>query len=179
MNICVFCSSKNDLSPVIFEQAKEFCQKLVQKGHRLVYGGGAVGLMGFMADEVLIKKGEVIGIIPAGHFENEVAHTGLTELIYTVDLMDRKRKMMDISDAFVVLPGGIGTIDEAIEVITWKSIVGFTKPIVFLNSDNYWNPFFDLLNHYQKMNVLYPETLQTFKVANKVDSIFEEFENAK
>ena len=179
MNICVFCSSKNDLSPVIFEQAKEFCHKLVQKGHRLVYGGGAVGLMGFMADEVLIKKGEVIGIMPNGCFENEVAHTGLTELIYTEDLMGRKRKMMEISDAFVVFPGGIGTIDEAVEVITWKSIVGFKKEIIFLNSENYWNPFFDLLNHYQNMNVLYPETLAAFKVASEVDSLFTELENAK
>lgn len=176
MNICVFCSSKKELTPSTFAQADDFCNRLVEKKHGFVYGGGLVGLMGHMADKVLENKGEAIGVIPEGLFPNEVAHPGLTELIYVEDLMARKKKMMELSDAFVIFPGGIGTLDEALEVMTWKSIKNFKKEIIFFNWEGFWDPLFDLLKHYEKEKVFYPETMESFAVANTVDEIFKELE---
>lgn len=176
MNVCVFCSSKKELSQSTFLQADDFCTRLVKKNHGFVYGGGLVGLMGHMADKVLENKGKAIGVIPEGLFPNEVAHTGLSELIYVEDLMARKRKMMELSDAFVIFPGGIGTLDEAIEVMTWKSIKNFKKEIIFFNWEGFWDPFFDLLKHYEKEKVFYPETMESFSVVDTVDGIFKELE---
>jgi uncharacterized protein (TIGR00730 family) len=173
MNVCIFCSSKSDLSPSTFEQATLFCDKLQAQGHSLVYGGGLLGLMGHFADRMLERSGRVIGVMPEATFENEVAHQGLTELVYTKDMLDRKRVMMQRSEAFVIFPGGIGTMDEAIEVITWKTIYKFDKPIVFFNWENYWNPFLEMLKSYEKTNLFYPETMQAFQVVENMDELME------
>ncbi len=173
MNVCVFCSSKSDLSMTTFNQATLFCGALAAKDIGLVYGGGLLGLMGHFADRMLEVGGKVIGVMPEGAFPNEVAHKGLTELIYTQDMMDRKRTMMELSDAFVVFPGGIGTMDEALEVITWKTIYKFKKPIIFFNWEGYWQPFFDMLKAYEKTKLFYPETMESFVVVDKIEDIME------
>ena len=168
----MFCSSRKELSPSTFEQARLFCQQLVDKKMEFVYGGGAEGLMGFMADEVLSLGGAVHGVFPEGIFPNETAHQGLTELIITKDMMERKRQMMEMSDAFVIFPGGIGTLDEAVEVITWKSIGCFDKPIVFFNWEGFWDSFLALLEDYKQRKVLYPEAMKTFSNVGSVEEIF-------
>lgn len=175
MRICVFCSSKSNLSPTVFEQATLFSQTLIKNKMGFVYGGGAAGLMGFFADQLHELGGESIGVLPEGAFPNEVAHKNLTQLFYTKDMMDRKRKMMELSDAFVIFPGGIGTIDEALEVLTWKTIYKFDKPIIFFNWEGFWNPFLAMLSAYEKTNLFYPETMQAFQVVETVDDIFKEF----
>jgi len=174
MNVCVFCSSKSELSPQTFEKATEFCDQMVANDVGMVYGGGLLGLMGHFADRMIERKGKTYGVMPEGAFENEVAHQGLTELIYTNDMLDRKRKMMELSDAFVMFPGGIGTMDEAIEVITWKTIYKFEKPIVFFNIENFWDPFLEMLKSYEKTKLFYPETMKAFKVVDTIDDLMRE-----
>ena len=131
-------------------------------------------MMGHMANAMLAAKGEAIGVMPEGLFPHEVAHSGLTELIYTADLMERKRKMMELSDAFVIFPGGVGTLDEALEVITWKTIQRFKKPIVFFNWQGYWDPFWDMMKAYEAKNVFYPETMASFILVDDVDTLIKE-----
>lgn len=172
MKICVFCSSRKELSASTFEQATHFCKGLVARDMDLVYGGGLEGLMGFMADAVLAEGGKAYGVFPEGIFPNEVAHNGLTQLILTKDMMERKRKMMEMSDAFVVFPGGIGTLDEALEVITWKSIGCLEKPILFFNWEGFWDSFAHLLKDYEARGVFHPKTLDTFQYVDSVDDIF-------
>lgn len=171
MNICVFCSSKSDLSATVFDQSRDLIRTMAQRQDTLVYGGGAVGLMGFIADTMISEKGRTIGVMPESVFDHEVAHQGLTQLIYTKDMLDRKKKMIELSDAFIVLPGGIGTMDEAIEVMTWKTVYKFTKPIVFLNIDGFWDPFLTMLKAYEQTRLFYPETMQSFKVVNTVEEL--------
>ena len=172
-NVCVFCSSKSDLSPSTFEQATLFSEKLAKNDLGMVYGGGMLGLMGHFADRVNEFGGTTIGVMPNGAFEQEVAHKGLTELIYTDDMLDRKRKMMELSQAFVIFPGGIGTMDEALEVITWKTIYKFEKPIVFFNWEGFWNPFLEMLKAYEKTKLFYPETMASFTVVDNVSDLME------
>ena len=122
MRVCVFCSSILDFSAATLESCRTIARELVSKGHSLVYGGAKVGLMGLMADEALAKGGTVVGYLPRGLFPLEIPHRGLSELIETKDLMERKQLMMENSDAFLILPGGVGTLDEFFEVLTWKSL---------------------------------------------------------
>ena len=171
MNICVFCSSKEELVEKIKTDADIFCDELLKNDHSFVYGGGAVGLMGYFADKLSESGGKTYGVMPEGAFEHEVAHKNLTELHYTKDMLDRKRMMMELSDAFVIFPGGIGTIDEALEVLTWKTIYKFKKPIVFYNWNGFWNPFLDMLKAYEKTKLFYPETMEAFVVVDDVKDI--------
>ncbi len=173
MKICVFCSSKSELPQSTFDQATEFSRKMVESNWGLVYGGGLFGLMGHFADRVLELGGEAIGVMPKGAFQPEVEHTQLSEMVYTVDMMERKRKMMELSDAFVMFPGGIGTMDEALEVITWKTVYKFTKPIIFFNWENYWDPFLEMLKAYEKTGLFYPETMASFQVVDNVNDLME------
>ena len=173
MNVCVFCSSKSDLSQSTFDQATLFAEKLAASRIGLVYGGGIAGLMGHFADKIMGCGGSAIGVMPKGAFQPEVEHKNLTEMIYTQDMMDRKRKMMEISEAFVVFPGGIGTMDEAIEVMTWKTIYKFEKPILFFNWEGFWDPFMEMLKSYDKTNLFYPETMASFKVVDNVNDLME------
>lgn len=145
-SVCVYCASSTGTNDRIVEATTELGRLLAQRGIRLVYGGGAVGLMGLIADTVLEAGGEVTGIIPLALFPKEVAHQGCTELI-TVDTMhERKRLMFDHSDAFIALPGGFGTLEEIAEVTTWAQIGMHNKPVGLLNIDGYWDgllSFFD------------------------------------
>ncbi len=178
MNVCVFCSSKMNLSESTFREAENFCRELVHRGFGFVYGGAACGLMGYLADQIVELGGQSLGVIPKGAFKDEVAHRGLTELIHTRDLLDRKRLLMEHSQAFIVFPGGIGTMDEALEVITWKTIYRFKKPIVFFNWEGFWNPFLEMLRTYESKNLFYGETMGSFKVVNNLNDLFEELNHA-
>ena len=174
MNICVFCSSKMEFSEDFLKVAEDFCHRLVQKNLGFVYGGAACGLMGYLADQVIKQEGYSLGIIPKGAFKNEFAHNGLTQLIKTVDMMDRKRLLMKKSQAFVIFPGGIGTMDEALEVITWKTIYKFKKPILFFNWKGFWDPFLEMLKTYERKKMFYKETMKAFKVTHNLDELFGE-----
>ncbi len=145
-SICVYCASSSGTNSAIIETTRSLATLLADEGINLVYGGGAVGLMGLMADTVLESGGTVTGIIPTDLFPREVGHQGCTELIEVHSMHQRKMLMFERSDAFIALPGGLGTMEELTEMTTWAQIGIHTKPIGVLNVDGYWDPFFSLLD---------------------------------
>ncbi len=144
--VCVYLGSSGRCDESHKEAARAFGRLMAQAGLTLVYGGGRVGLMGILADSVMESGGKVIGIIPKYISRREVLHEHLTEL-HVVDSMHvRKQMMVDKSDAFVVLPGGIGTLDELCEVMTWRQLGMHDKPIVIANLQGYWTPFIKMID---------------------------------
>ena len=138
--ICVFCGSATPPDPRYAEAARALGTLLACRGIGLVYGGGSVGLMGEIADAALAGGGRVVGVIPAGLFERQVTHRGLTELHEVASMHARKQLMYDLSDAFVALPGGLGTLEELAEVATWSQLGLHAKPMVLLDVDGFWDP---------------------------------------
>ncbi|HTH60965.1 MAG TPA: TIGR00730 family Rossman fold protein [Paraburkholderia sp.] len=146
-SVCVYCGSALGKSPVYAEAAKAFGRALVDANVALVYGGGKVGLMGVIADEVMVRGGRAIGVIPELLVDKEVGHNGLTELHVVPDMHHRKKMMADLSDAFVALPGGVGTLEELFEVYTWAQLGYHHKPVAVLNIDGFYDPLIALLTH--------------------------------
>jgi len=147
--VCVFCGSSPGARPAYAEAARAMGRALVARGLGLVYGGGNVGLMGIVADTVLSGGGEVVGVIPRDLQEREVGHPGLTRLEVVETLFERKQRMLDESDAFVSLPGGVGTLDELFEVLTWVQLGYLAKPCGLLDVDG----FYDGLNRFLDQQV--------------------------
>jgi uncharacterized protein (TIGR00730 family) len=146
-SICVYCGTGSEVDQAYKDAAFQLGQHLAQKKVRLVYGGGRMGLMGLVADGCFNNGGEVIGIIPEHVQKKEVANPHVTEL-FTVDSMHtRKRMMVDKSEAFVILPGGFGTLDETFEILTWKYLGQHDKPIVFLNVKGFYDPLLKMVDH--------------------------------
>lgn len=144
--ICVYCGSSSGDAPAYEELAISLGRELVRRDIGLVYGGGEVGLMGSIADAVLDAGGTVTGIIPTKLFSREVAHRGVTELIEVSSMHERKTAMFDAADAFIALPGGLGTLEELAEVATWAQIGVHDKPIGVLDVAGYWEPLFAWLD---------------------------------
>ncbi len=138
--LCVFCGAKTGHSPHWTALAFDFGVALARRGFRLVYGGGRVGLMGALADGALSGGGEVVGVIPRMLMEREVAHGGLTRIEVVPDMAQRKLRMIELSDAFVALPGGLGTLDELFEVLTLQQLGLHAKPSALLDAQGYWQP---------------------------------------
>lgn len=139
-SLCVLCGSREGNDAAYREAAIRLGTLMARRGVRLVYGGGSIGLMGVIADAVLAAGGEAIGVIPDFLVRYEVGHRRLTELVITASMHDRKRQMFEMADAFVVLPGGLGTLDETFEIVTWKQIRLHDSPIVILDVAGYWAP---------------------------------------
>ncbi len=144
-NICVYCGSSGRVSDLYKQAAIRMGEILGQSGRTLVYGGGAVGLMGLIAGATLQQGGKVIGIIPAHIEKREIGHPNLTELHIVDSMHERKQMMVDRSDAFVILPGGLGTMDEFFEIMTWRQLGLHDKPIVVANIGEYWTPLLMLM----------------------------------
>ncbi|MCD9016311.1 LOG family protein [Parachryseolinea silvisoli] len=140
MNICVFCGSRRGHAVAYEAAAKTFGSLLAQEGHTLVYGGGNVGLMGVVADAVLAGGGKVIGVIPDFLLKLEVGHRNVTTLEVVDTMHARKKRMADLSDAFVAMPGGWGTLDELAEILTWKQLGLITQPVGLLNTREFFDP---------------------------------------
>jgi uncharacterized protein (TIGR00730 family) len=138
--VCVFCGSSAPGDPRYRDAARALGALVARRGVDLVYGGGSVGLMGELADAALGQGGRVIGVIPAGLFAREVGHTGLTELHEVASMHERKQLMYDLSDAFVALPGGLGTLEELAEIATWSQLGLHSKPVVLLDVGGFWDP---------------------------------------
>lgn len=136
--VCVYCASSPGTNPTITAAARELGELLAREGLELVYGGGTVGLMGLIADTVMERGGKVRGVIPTQLFPREIAHRGLTELFEVGSMHERKTKMFELSDAFIALPGGFGTLEEVAEVTTWAQLGIHGKPIGLLNIDGYY-----------------------------------------
>jgi uncharacterized protein (TIGR00730 family) len=143
--VCVFCGSSRGADPAYAEAAEALAAELVRREIGLVYGGGSVGLMGIVADAVLEAGGEVIGVIPRFLHRREIMHEGVTDLRVVESMHERKALMADLSDGFVVLPGGIGTLEEAFEAMTWTQLGIHDKPVGLLDVANFWDAFRALL----------------------------------
>ncbi|MGA7803315.1 TIGR00730 family Rossman fold protein [Bradyrhizobium sp.] len=145
--VCVYCGSGPGTNPRFIEAATAFGKTLAENGVRLVYGGGSLGMMGAVATSVLDHGGTVTGIIPDFLTARENALTRVQEMIVTPDMHERKRLMFEHSDAFVALPGGVGTLEELVEQLTWKQLGRHAKPVLLANIDDFWEPLFALLLH--------------------------------
>ncbi|MDB4967421.1 MAG: hypothetical protein JWN44_3110 [Myxococcales bacterium] len=140
MRICVFCGSSQGRSPAYAAAARDLGSLLARRGIGLVYGGGNVGLMGILADAVLAEGGEAIGVIPGALVDRELAHANLTQLVIVDSMHVRKQRMHDLSDGFIALPGGFGTLDELFEALTWAQLGMHGKPLGLLDVDGFWQP---------------------------------------
>ena len=170
-SLCVYCGSRIPTDPSHTEAARVLGQQLAENDIRLVYGGGHVGLMGIIADATLQAKGQVIGIIPGHLHDIEVSHEKLTELHIVDSMHARKEKMFQMADAFVVLPGGLGTLDETFEMLTWRQLRLHDKPIILVNHKNYWQPLLELFNHMIEAGFVEREALGFFKVVETIEDI--------
>jgi uncharacterized protein (TIGR00730 family) len=144
--VCVFCASSHKVDQKYFDIAERLAKTLVKSNITTVYGGGAVGLMGKLADVAMQENGNVIGIIPKFMVEVEWSHKNITELIEVNDMHERKKKLIENVDAIIILPGGSGTLEETMEVITLKRLGKFTKPIIFINTDGFYDSLFQLFD---------------------------------
>ena len=170
-SVCVYCGSSANVAEPYRHAAEAVGRLLGERRIRVIYGGGRVGLMGIVADAALAAGGEVVGIIPRHIQDMEVAHRTLTEL-HVVDTMhQRKRMMADLAQAFIVLPGGLGTLDETFEVLTWKQLALHDRPIVVLNTNGYWEPLFALIRHAAAEGFVRPRHAHLFQAVATVEDI--------
>jgi uncharacterized protein (TIGR00730 family) len=172
-SVCVYCGSANDVGDAFKQTARDVGTVLAQQGMRIVYGGGHVGLMGIVADAALAVGAEVVGIIPEHIRAQEVQHTGLTKLHVVPDMHTRKRMMVEHADAFVILPGGLGTLDELFEILTWKKLKLHNKPIIIFNQDGYWNIFLELIDHLIGEGFAAPADRALFKVVTTIPAMLD------
>ena len=175
-NLCVYCGSNAGRIADYALAAKQLARALVSKGIGLVYGGASVGIMGKIADSVLEEGGNVVGIIPKGLFKKEVAHTGITELREVDSMHERKALMADLSDGFIALPGGFGTIEEIFEIITWSQLGMHKKPCGLLNVCHYYDKLIGFLDHAVSEQFIKATHNSTILVDECPDALLEKFE---
>jgi len=169
--ICVYCGSGPGTDPAFVESARAFGAILAKSSIGLVFGGGSVGMMGTLAKSVLEHGGEVTGIIPDFLVAREHAMRGADNLIVTRDMHERKRKMFELADAFVALPGGIGTLEELVEQITWVQLGRHRKPVLLANIKGFWDPLCVLIDHMKKLEFIRDDLNFDLLVATKVTDI--------
>src|SRR5579872_2233977 len=166
--ICVYCGSNAGTEPAFAEAASRFGKILAENGVRLIYGGGSVGLMGTLATAVLAHGGKATGIIPDFLTQRERPRRLSQELIITRDMHERKRTMFERADAFVALPGGIGTLEELVEQLTWAQLGRHKKPILILNINQFWDPLCALLEHMRRLEFVRSFSLLTADTAEEI-----------
>jgi uncharacterized protein (TIGR00730 family) len=169
--ICVYCGSGAGTDPAFVQAAREFGEVLAQNRIGLVYGGGAVGMMGEVAMAVLKRGGDVTGIIPDFLMAREHALRGAQGLIVTRDMHERKRKMFELADAFVALPGGIGTLEELVEQLTWAQLGRHKKPVLVANIKGFWEPLCALIDHMKNLEFIRGDLNFDLLIADKVADI--------
>ena len=169
--VCVYCGSSPGTEPVFIEAARALGKALAAGGARVVYGGGSVGLMGALAEAALENGGQVTGIIPEFLTRRERPRSLAQELIVTRDMHERKRLMFERADAFVALPGGIGTLEELVEQLTWVQLGRHQKPILVANINGYWDPLIALVEHMRAVEFVPPTYRVDFLVADRVEQI--------
>ncbi|HEY1504130.1 MAG TPA: TIGR00730 family Rossman fold protein [Stellaceae bacterium] len=167
--VCVFCGSSLPPEPAYREAATVLGTAIGRAGAELVYGGGRIGLMGLVADAALAAGARVIGVIPVGLHNREIAHSGLSDLVVVPDMQERKREMFALSDAVAVLPGGLGTLDEAFEAITLRQLGFFQKPIVVIDILGYWQPLQAMVMQIIASGFARPEAGQLYEVVTRAE----------
>lgn len=172
-SLCVFCGSSPGADPRFREAAARLGRLLAEHQVALVYGGGHVGMMGTMAEEAVAAGGRVIGIIPEHLTHVEAAFLDVAELHVVDSMHTRKRRMFDMADAFCVLPGGLGTMDETFEILTWKQLRLHNKPIVIVNDGGYWNPLLALVGSIIGNSFARPEIERLYAVVDSVEAVID------
>src|SRR5437879_1839071 len=172
-SLCVYCGSSGAVETRYREAASELGAQLARAGIEVVYGGGKVGLMGLLADAALAAKGKVTGIIPSHLRDAEVAHPGVSELVVVDSMHERKRQMAERADAFAILPGGIGTLDEMFEIVSWKQLQLHDKPVLLVDIGGYWAPLRALLDHIIAHGFARPQTRLLLRVVPTVAALME------
>jgi len=170
-SVCVYCGSSFGSDASHEAAATRLGQLIAESGLRLVYGGGSVGLMGTVANAALEAGGKVTGIIPRFLEKREVMLKSLEDLVITDDMHERKHLMFQRSDAFIALPGGIGTLEEAVEMMTWAQLGQHRKPVALANINGFWSPLLELLDHMRAQGYIRPDTEVPYLVARNVDDI--------
>lgn len=171
MNVCVFCGSSTGKNPVYADAAKSLGKLLAENSMRLVYGGGNVGLMGIIADSVMEHGGEVIGVIPDFLLKREVGHKGITRLEIVESMHERKKRMADLANAFVALPGGWGTLEEVAEVLTWRQLGLISEPVAILNINSFFNPLIEQLRSMLDEGYLRPDYHQLLRIEDSPENL--------
>jgi uncharacterized protein (TIGR00730 family) len=171
-SLCLYCGSSTGHNAAYREAATELGTKIAERGVRLIYGGGQIGLMGIAADAALAAGGAVIGVIPKFLMDAEVGHRGATELVVVANMHERKQRMFDLADGFVVLPGGLGTLDEMMETITWKQLGLHDKPVALLDVEGYWGALIEVIDRAIAEGFARREVKNLFLVARTADEVF-------
>jgi uncharacterized protein (TIGR00730 family) len=172
-SLCVFCGASNNVAPQYLEEGKKLGKMIAQHGYHLVFGAGDCGIMGATSNAVLDNGGTVTGVFPRVLQGLEKEHSNLTELIIVDDMHTRKMTMFEKSDAFIILPGGFGTMDETFEVITWKQLHTHNKPIIFYNYNGYWNNWTKLTNQFIELGFASKKTSTLYDIVDKLEDIFD------
>jgi uncharacterized protein (TIGR00730 family) len=175
-SVCVFCGSNNGVDPAYLEAAKSVGRTLAQRGVRLVYGGAHVGMMGALADAAIAAGGDVTGVIPRQIVDLEVSHDGVPDLRVVGSMHERKALMADLADAFVALPGGIGTLEELFEVFTWAHLGLHRKPLGLLDVNDYYAPLEAMLDHAVDQRFLRPQTRAMLVSDDSFEALLERFD---
>ncbi|WGR92547.1 TIGR00730 family Rossman fold protein [Bradyrhizobium sp. ISRA443] len=176
--VCVYCGSGPGNNPRFIEAAVALGKTFAENNVRLVYGGGSIGLMGAVAKSTLQHGGSVTGIIPEFLRARENALTSVQEMIVTPDMHERKRLMFERSDAFVALPGGVGTLEELVEQLTWQQLGRHSKPVLLANIDNFWEPLLSLLNHMRTTEFIRPTLAVNVLMTDRVEDILPRLRSA-
>jgi uncharacterized protein (TIGR00730 family) len=171
MNVCVFCGSSFGLNPVYVKSAGALADILSGRGCTLVYGGGNVGIMGVVADRMIANGSRVIGIIPQFLVNREVGHTGISTLEVVPGMHERKKRMADLSKAFIAFPGGMGTLEEIAEILTWKQLGLIDAPVGLLNINHFFDPLIAQLNLMMAEGFLRPENLDELRISENPDEL--------
>lgn len=172
-SICVYCGSNAGAKPAYTEAARTLGTRIAGEGLALVYGGGNVGLMGQVADAALAAGGRVIGVIPQQLVDWEVAHRGVTDLVIVDSMHARKQRMFELSDAFIALPGGFGTLDEMFEMLTWRQLGLGLKPCAFLDVDGFWQPLMGMIDTMVRERFLHPDQRNDLWHGEDIAALFE------
>ncbi len=167
-NLCVYCGSNTGSKPIYQEQAIALGTRLAADGIGLVYSGGNIGLMGAVADAVMQAGGQVTGVIPEQLVQMEVAHNGVTRLEVVGSMHERKKRMFDLADGFVALPGGFGTLEEIIEMLTWRQLGIGDKPCAFLDVAGYWSPIAQMMDRMVADRFLHPDQRQDLWIGDDI-----------
>ncbi len=176
--LAVYCGSSMGADPAFAEIARTLGQEMAARGIGLVYGGGRLGLMGVVADAVLEGGGKAYGVIPQALIDLEVAHTGLTELHIVTSMHERKAMMTELTDAFVAIPGGIGTLDELFEAWTWNALGYHAKPFCLLNVHGFWDRMTDFLDHATMSGFMSPARRAQLLVADEIGEAIDKLDSA-
>jgi uncharacterized protein (TIGR00730 family) len=175
-SICVFCGSNRGADPAYLKAAEAVGRGLAHRGVRVVYGGGRVGMMGAVADAAREAGGEVVGVMPRQMIDREIGHTGIDDLRVVDSMHERKALMVELADAFIALPGGIGTLEELFEVYTWAQLGIHAKPLGLLDVAGYFRPLVAFLDHSVQERFLRPQTRTLLAVSDDLDDLLAELE---